>query len=151
MVYGLVVHGSHGGVTIARHLCACVGGGGSSVHFEVKSVDGTANPYLAMAALLAAGMEGVRTRKTLEVHGVGLPPNELSEAERASAGVTTRMPLTIEEARTALEEDEVLKGALGREFVKLFLSVNKVCSEYTCRCLSFDPFSCCLFLYFFRR
>lgn len=102
------------------------GRGAHDVHFEVKSVDGTAVPHLAAAALLAAGMAGVRAREQLHVRGVKMVPNELSEHERERAGISTRMPLAIEDARAALDGDDVLKKALGEEFVKSFLSVNKV-------------------------
>ncbi|KAI5117124.1 hypothetical protein M0805_007971 [Coniferiporia weirii] len=105
------------------------GRGAANVHFEVKSVDGTACPHLAAAALLAAGMAGVRAKEALRVRGLYVPASTLSEAERRENGVTTRMPLTIDEAREALKKDEVLKGALGEAFVQSYLSVNKTLDE----------------------
>ncbi|KAH8116223.1 glutamine synthetase/guanido kinase [Phellopilus nigrolimitatus] len=105
------------------------GRGGADAHFEVKSVDGTACPHLAVAALLAGGMAGVRAGARLEIRGLNGLASELSEGERAEHGVVTRMPLNIEEAREALRTDEVLTKALGEEFVKSYLSVNKTLNE----------------------
>lgn len=108
------------------------GVGAGDVHFEVKSLDGTACPHLAIAALLAAGMSAVRDRTELHVRGVKVAPSGMSEQERERAGISARMPLTVEEARKALDDDVVLKQALGEEFVRCYLSVNKV------RYVSFD-------------
>lgn len=102
------------------------GRGAPDYNFEIKSVDGTACPYLAVAALLAGGLDGVRQQMPLTMHGISGPANELSESARLEKEVTTRMPLRIEEARKALLEDKVLVKALGVEFVGTYLAVNEV-------------------------
>lgn len=43
---------------------ACPYGDGKEYNFEIKCIDGTANPYLALAAILAAGMIGVKNPYT---------------------------------------------------------------------------------------
>ncbi|THH03709.1 hypothetical protein EW145_g6067 [Phellinidium pouzarii] len=107
-------HGSRGGRDNRETPVRLCGRGAAAgdVHFEVKSVDGTAVPHLAVAALLAA-----------------VQASELSEAQRMERGVTTRMPLTIEQAHVALEKDVILQKALGEHFVKSYLSVNKTLDE----------------------
>jgi glutamine synthetase len=48
----------------------------------------------------------------------------MTEAEREAVGVTQRMPMSWEEARAALAEDEALKGILG-DLVDGFLAVGE--------------------------
>jgi glutamine synthetase len=78
---------------------------------EHRCVDGSANPYLASAALLAAGLDGVD--RALEpgdpVTGdlFALPPEEL-----ASRGIA-HLPRTLDSALAELVTDEVLREALG--------------------------------------
>lgn len=116
-------------------------GGPSGYNFEIKSHDGTANPYLAISSLLAAGLVGVRARKKLTSIGLTVPAASLSEGKRKECGIEKRMPLGIEEARKALLEDQVMRGALGEEFVKTYLSVNKV--RYLFRFSSRSGCDCC--------
>lgn len=46
---------------------ACFSGAPRKYNFEIKAIDGTANPYLALAAILAAGMLGVKISSPLTV------------------------------------------------------------------------------------
>lgn len=102
------------------------GRGASDYHFEVKCVDGTASPYLAAAALIAGGMDGVRRKAALTMQGLQGLASLLSDAERKAKGVTTRLPLEITDARKALKADQALTKALGEELVKTYLTVNEV-------------------------
>ena len=98
----------------------------------MKCVDGTSNPYLAFAGLIAAGVEGgVKTNRALEVgdcsaHGEGKTAAEMGEEERVRRGITQRLPLSWEEARAAFRGDGVLREAFGEAFVTGYLNVNKV-------------------------
>jgi hypothetical protein len=46
---------------------ACFSGTPRNYNFEIKAIDGTANPYLALSAILAAGMLGVKSSSPLIV------------------------------------------------------------------------------------
>ena len=46
---------------------ACFGGDPRSYNFEIKCVDGTSNPYLALSGILAAGMIGVEKSSPLSL------------------------------------------------------------------------------------
>ncbi|KAL0568953.1 hypothetical protein V5O48_013021 [Marasmius crinis-equi] len=98
-----------------------------SRNFEMRFVDGTANPYLALAAILGAGLTGLKTGKKLEAKDCVGPRCawEMSQEEREALGIKKRMPLNIEEARTNLGKNEVMREVLGKEMVESFLSVNK--------------------------
>lgn len=90
---------------------------------ELKPVDATANPYLALAAVLAAGLDGMER---------GLDPGEptlvdpatMSEEERVSRGIRP-LPTSLVEALDALEEDEVLIEALGKPLIRTHLAVGR--------------------------
>lgn len=46
---------------------ACPSGDPTTYNFEIKCLDGTANPYLALSAILAAGMLGIQSSAPLTV------------------------------------------------------------------------------------
>jgi glutamine synthetase len=95
----------------------------ASTNIEIKPVDGSANPYLALGALLAAGLDGIQ-------HDLdpGEPltcnPHELSEEERAQRGIR-RFPTTLAEALSELERDDVLLTALGEARSREYLAVRR--------------------------
>src|SRR4051794_19413681 len=90
-----------------------------ATRLEIRVGDGSANPYLGIAAVLAAGEDGVRRR--LE------PPAPLAgDAYRADPEVAgAPLPATLEEALDALDGDAVLRNALGAEIADTFLAVKR--------------------------
>ncbi|KAG7098495.1 hypothetical protein E1B28_000439 [Marasmius oreades] len=102
-----------------------------SRNFEMRFVDGTANPYLALTAIIGAGLTGLRGQKKLEVKDCRGPKCawQMDDSERKTLGITKRMPLTIEEARVNLEKDVVMREVLGNELVETYLSVNKTLGD----------------------
>ena len=103
-------------------------GEGNPNQFEVKTIDGTSNPYLVTAGVLAAGLEGVLNTAELLTGNCAKPAAQMSAEERKAVGLENprRYPRTPSEARKMLDEDSYLKSALGVEFVQIFLNVNKV-------------------------
>src|SRR5215216_1099423 len=95
----------------------------ATANVEFKPVDVTSNPYLALAAVLAAGLDGIER---------GLDPGEptmvdpatLSDGERASRGILP-LPASPDEALDALEEDRVLIEALGEPLVRTHVAVAR--------------------------
>ncbi|KAG6914567.1 hypothetical protein DXG01_016584 [Tephrocybe rancida] len=103
----------------------------SSRNFEVKCVDGTANPYLALAAILGVGFDGIERDVELTVRNCSGPVTaaEMTEDGRKSLGITTRMPLTWTEACDSLKANKLLtEHVLGPELTETYLVVNKVCN-----------------------
>jgi len=86
---------------------------------ELRLPDNTANPYLLMAAVLAAGMDGVER---------GLDPGERLDIDMYTEGHTVddakRLPMNLLDALRRYEEDEVLCTALGDEFSSAFLKLK---------------------------
>jgi glutamine synthetase len=59
---------------------------GSVKHFEIKSSDATANPYLALGVIIRAGMDGLE-RKLKLPDPVQMDPANLDDKERAKMGI----------------------------------------------------------------
>jgi glutamine synthetase len=90
-----------------------------ATRIEYRSPDPACNPYLAFAAMLAAGLAGIEGE-------YDLPPeasNEMGDDERASAGIRS-LPEDLVEAIHLAEGSEVLRDALGAH-VHEFLIRNK--------------------------
>jgi glutamine synthetase len=94
-----------------------------STNAELKASDASSNPYLALGALLAAGLDGV-TRKLTPGEPVLVDPGTLSERERAARGIR-RYPTTLRAALDNLENDRVLLTALGPMLAQAFVAVKR--------------------------
>ncbi len=94
----------------------------SPTHIELKTVDATANPYLALGAVIAAGLDGVEQSMRLP-EAIALDPGYLSDEQRTAQGIN-RLPDTLGGAIAHLSADNVLLNALGSELSKAFLAVR---------------------------
>lgn len=95
----------------------------SPTNFELKTVDATANPYLALGAVIAAGMDGVRHCFELE-SPVTVDPGTLTENERLARGIE-RLPQTLGESIEHLSRDSLLLDAMGSDLAQVYLAVRK--------------------------
>ncbi|NYI85281.1 glutamine synthetase family protein [Saccharopolyspora hordei] len=94
---------------------------------EVKCFDATANPYLAVGAVVAAGLAGVREGLALPAEVTG-DPVALSEDRRAAAGIR-RLPTSAAEAADALADSTVLAEVMGPELHDAVLTVRRAEAE----------------------
>jgi glutamine synthetase len=97
---------------------------GLSTRIEVRSVDPAANPYLAMAVLLKAGLDGIKNKLT--------PPAPvdrniyvMSKEERVEAGIAD-LPATLALALENLKADEVITSALGEHILEHFVEAKEI-------------------------
>ncbi|CAE6467931.1 unnamed protein product [Rhizoctonia solani] len=67
-------------------------GSGKGFNVEIKAFDGTANPYLGLAAVLGAGVAGLATEKVLEMRNCVAVAASLTEQQRHDMRIITRMP-----------------------------------------------------------
>jgi glutamine synthetase len=95
----------------------------ASTNAELKAADASANPYLALGGLIAAGLDGLE-RGLEPPEAVEVDPATIDERERAARGIA-RLPETQEQALAALEADEVLIAALGPVLAESYLAVRR--------------------------
>ncbi|UWG48177.1 Glutamine synthetase [Halanaeroarchaeum sp. HSR-CO] len=90
---------------------------------ELRSPDPTANPYLALAAILRAGLDGIE--RDLEAPApVRENIYEFDEDKREAYGIDT-LPGSLGEALDALEADDVVLDALGDHVAEKFLEAKR--------------------------
>ena len=98
---------------------------GNSTRVELRSPDPACNPYLALAACLAAGLDGIEQQMT--------PPAPLTGNlyEVGDASGIQRLPGSLEEAVRALEADSVITDALGAHVTEQYLAgKRRECRSY---------------------
>lgn len=103
---------------------------GEGTRIELRSPDPAANPYLALAVCLMAGLEGIRREIT--------PPDAVSgnimamtEEEKEDA-VIRELPCNLLKAVEALEKDEFVKEALGDHICKKYTQAKREEFERYC-------------------
>jgi glutamine synthetase len=91
-------------------------GHGKSQRVETRIPGGDVNPYLAFAALIAAGLHGIEQK-------LELPPMFEGNAYESDAD---RFPGSLREAITELERGSVARAAFGDEVVEHYLNYGRV-------------------------
>lgn len=87
--------------------------------FELRLPDGAANPYLLQAVIIAAGLDGVRTKAD---------PGKRHDIDMYQMGHTVtdapKLPLNLLDALRAFDRDTTLKAALGEAFSSAYLKLK---------------------------
>ena len=98
-------------------------GGSMSANAEAKCLDGSANPYLVVGAVLALGLDGMARKLRLPPE-VTVDPATLSEEELSAAGAA-RLPQSLDEALEHFTGCEVLAEAMGSNLFGTFAAVRR--------------------------
>lgn len=109
--------------TALRFVTGPIGNREQSANLEVKCLDATANPYLVVAGLLAAGLAGLTEQASLPAP-VSSDPATLSSEERAAAGISA-LPSSLEEAVAAFEREPALSAAFGVELATTIVELRR--------------------------
>jgi glutamine synthetase len=96
---------------------------GLGTRIELRSPDPAANPYLALAVMLAAGLDGVETHAD---HREPVNENiwEMSFREKRRLRIDD-LPNDLNEALDELEKDDVITGALGKHITSHFIEAKR--------------------------
>eukprot|EP00397_Hematodinium_sp_SG-2012_P014852 GEMP01015112.1.p1 GENE.GEMP01015112.1~~GEMP01015112.1.p1 ORF type:complete len:421 (+),score=78.63 GEMP01015112.1:893-2155(+) len=89
--------------------------GGIPLHFEIKTVDAMCNPYLALAAVIASGLDGIQNEKHLP------PPAETA----TDLDKSERLPASLDAALEQLDNDTVLLEAMGPRLSRAYMAVKR--------------------------
>ena len=88
-----------------------------NTHLENRLGTGLSNPYLAIAAVLAAGLIGIENGKEAKTPKAKSGPAEENPNY-------AKLPTTIEESLLALESDKKFSSLLGEEFVQAYMTMR---------------------------
>jgi glutamine synthetase len=97
-------------------------GSDASTRIELRCPDPSSNPYLAFAAMLAAGLDGIERKLT--------PPYPVEEnlyhfdAAKLESRKIRQLPGTLREALVELSRDEVIRDALGDHVLERFVEAK---------------------------
>ncbi|KAF3620699.1 putative H/ACA ribonucleoprotein complex subunit 3-like protein [Capsicum annuum] len=91
-------------------------------NFEIKAFDGCANPYLGLAAIIAAGIDGLRRNLSLP-EPVDGDPDILKENLQ-------RLPVSLAESIEALERDTLFRDMIGEKLLVAIIGVRKAEVKY---------------------
>ncbi len=101
---------------------------GDAVRMELRCPDPTANPYLALAAVLRAGLDGIR-RQVMPPESVDCNIFLLSEQERRKRQIE-ELPSTLAEAVSCMAEDGFMRETLGEYAFGKYIELKK--EEWDC-------------------
>ncbi|KAF2073849.1 hypothetical protein CYY_004845 [Polysphondylium violaceum] len=93
-----------------------------NTNFEIKTLDHTANVYLAMAAVIHSGLDGIVNDVPIPLH-TSLNPCTLSQEERTKLGIDV-LPSNLITALEYLKKDQELVKNLGEDLVRAYTSVK---------------------------
>ncbi|MDR0883720.1 MAG: glutamine synthetase family protein [Oscillospiraceae bacterium] len=96
---------------------------GKNTRLELRSPDPACNPYLAFAACLRAGLDGM-TRGLPAPAPVNENIFALSKSRRAKDGIA-RLPVSLQEAMRLYSASEFLPGVLGEHIFSKYLAAKK--------------------------
>ena len=96
---------------------------GKGTRVELRNPDPTANPYLALAVCLIAGLDGIKNK--LEVcDSVDANIYAMTKKERRERGIDS-LPETLIDAVKHLEKDELIMEFLGEETAEKYIEAKK--------------------------
>jgi glutamine synthetase len=95
-----------------------------STNVELKSSDSSANPYISLGGVIAAGLDGIERQLTLPPPAT-VDPYNLSDKERQAIGAD-RLPQSLKEAIANLKRDDTLLKALGERLSTSYIAVKEL-------------------------
>ncbi|WP_369182908.1 glutamine synthetase [Streptomyces sp. Y1] len=105
-----------------RLVTGSTGERAAAANAEVKCFDASANPYLAVGGVLAAGLAGLDRPRAL-------PPELTGDPAEAPPGTVPRLPGSALEALAAYERSAVLREALGEPLYEAVRAVRRAEAE----------------------
>jgi glutamine synthetase len=87
-----------------------------SANVELKAVDSSANPHLALAGAIAAGLDGIAN---------SIDPGEPAAVNPAKLDAAEALPASLAEVLSLLEGDQALTAAMGPEMTRTYLQFKR--------------------------
>ena len=118
-------------------------GKGENTRIELRSPDAAANPYLALAVLLEAGLDGIRN-KIMPPECIDEDIQKMSRERREELGIK-ELPRSLKEAVEELEKDELVLDTLGKELAEKIMDAQR--TEYHDYCMQVTDWEIAKYLY----
>ncbi len=110
---------------------------GEGTRIELRSPDPAANPYLALAVCLAAGLDGIKN-KISPIASISQNLFEMSKREKKAASIET-LPCNLLDAVRELEKDEFIMNVLGEHLAENYIRAKKAeWNNYTCQVTNWE-------------
>lgn len=106
-------------------------GRGASARIELRSPDPAANPYLALAVCLSAGIDGIKN-EILPPEPVSVSVMDMTEEERKGRQIGT-LPAGLDEAVDELEKDPLMREVLGEHIFRKYAKEKRAEWKDYCR------------------
>lgn len=95
-------------------------------HWEFRAIDGTANMYWTLAAYIAAGLSGIKEKKSLSLKDCRDFLSRKSQAEREDLGIWKPMPRSLVESMTNCKaERDILGTMLGKDILDFYFMAKE--------------------------
>ena len=98
-------------------------GRGENTRIELRSPDSTANPYLALAVLLMAGLDGIRN-KIEPRDSIDRNIQKMTRQQREELKID-ELPRTLKDAVDELEKDEFIQQVLGKDLAEKIIRARR--------------------------
>jgi glutamine synthetase len=102
-----------------RFITGIKGEAARAANVEFKPIDGSANPYIAIGAILAAGLDGLVRQLSLP------PPLTINPSVSAGQSGPERLPSTLGAAIARMQHSAVLREVMGDQFFDAFVGVRR--------------------------
>ncbi|MDD2496889.1 MAG: type I glutamate--ammonia ligase [Desulfitobacteriaceae bacterium] len=108
---------------------------GRETRIELRSPDPTCNPYLALAAIIKSGLDGIKN-KIAPPEPINMNVYDLESKDLERLGIK-RLPFDLKDALDKLAADKLISGALGEHICRRFVEAKRI--ELNNYCMEVHP------------
>jgi glutamine synthetase len=98
----------------------------AEAHWELRCLDATANPYIVLSLIIAAGLEGISTTKPLRMFGLSDYASSMTPTELEQAGVKHKLPTSMEEALEILHEPSIDELLVSQDIRDAYVAIKEL-------------------------
>lgn len=97
----------------------------ANAHWELRCMDATANSYIVLALLIAAGLEGLSMKKPLRMLTLNDYASKLTPTQLEEAGVSEKLPQSMQESIQILHESSINELLVSQELGDAYMAIKE--------------------------